>query len=275
MRKHNFKLPSRIKRHKEKRIKSAKNKRIFVFGFTFFLISALTFFIFLIFKIQTLKKFAYVNNNDNNVEVVVIDSLKDKYIKILIGKDFRVESSRNYGQYKIGNLWILGMKDGFRGKLVAETVTKNFAMPIYLWKDGRYSNLNLLQIIKSLIVQKQLFGYDYTLKTTNTPDSVLINFASDDSLLLSETETVSAKLEIVDLTGSNNLAEIIVNILGVYGVKTTSYSKGYDKDLDCEVGGINKDLVEVVSKIFSCQKELDDGGVDLKIRIGKAFADRF
>lgn len=268
MRKYSQRL-SRVKRHKEKRIKNVKNKRILVFWLVLFLISALIFFVFLIFKIQTLKKFAYVNNSDGNVEVIVIDSQKDKYLKILIDKDFNVQSSRNYGQYKIGNLWVLGQKDGLRGKLVAETVTKNFAIPIYLWKDGRYSNLNLFQVIKSSIVQKQLFEYDYTLKTTNTPDGVLINFAN------SETELTSPKLEIVDLTGTNNLAENIVNILGVYGVKATSYSKGYDENLDCEIGGFNKTLVDVVSKIFSCQKKLDDGEADLRIRIGKAFADRF
>lgn len=274
MRKYSQRL-SRVKRHKEKRIKSVKNKRIFVFWLVLSLISTLIFFVFLIFKIQTLKKFAYVNNNGGNVEVIVIDSQKDKYLKILIDKDFNVQSSRNYGQYKIGNLWVLGQKDGFKGKLVAETVTKNFAIPIYLWKDGRYSNLNLFQAIKSSIVQKQLFEYDFTLKNINTPDSVLINFASDDSFLLSETDVTLPKLEIVDLTGGSNLAENIVNILGVYGVKATSYSKGYDENLDCEIGGFNKTLVDVVSKIFSCQKKLDDGGADLRIRIGKAFVDRF
>ena len=273
MRKYSQRL-SRVKRHKEKRIKNVKNKRILVFWLVLFLISALIFFVFLIFKIQTLKKFAYVNNSDGNVEVIVIDSQKDKYLKILIDKDFDVKASRNYGQYKVGNLWILGQKDGYRGKLVAETVTKNFAIPVYLWKDGRYSNLNLFQAIKSSIVQKQLFEYDYTLINTDTSNSVLINFAGDDSLLLSETELSSPKLEIVDLTGSSNLAENIVNILGVYGVKATSYSKGYDENLDCEIGGFNKTLVDVVSKIFSCQKKLDDGEADLRIRIGKAFADR-
>ena len=266
MQKSNHRLLSRGKRQGEKRI---KNKRIFIYGLVTFLIFLFMLIVLMIFKMQTLEKFAYVNNSDGNVEVVVIDSTKDKYLKILIDKDFTVESSRNYGQYRIGNLWILGRKDGTYGKLVAETVTKNFAIPIYLWKDGRYSNLNLLQIIKSIFVKNQLFDYDYTLKTTNTPDSVLINFIN------SEADSSSSKLEIVDLTGSSNLAENIVNILGVYGVKATSYSKGYDENLDCEVSGSNRDLVDVVSKIFSCQKKSDNKETDLRIRIGKVFAGRF
>ncbi|HLD91904.1 MAG TPA: hypothetical protein VI795_00760 [Patescibacteria group bacterium] len=259
----------KFKKLKEKRLKGKKNKKVLVFATVALLFFLFLSFIFFIFKLQSLKKFAYVSNKDGNVEIIIVDSQKDKYLKMLISKDFNLESSRNYGQYEIGNLWILGQKDGFKGKLIAETVTKNFSIPIFLWKDGRSSNLNLLQRLKSIIVQKELTEYDYVLKTVNTPDTVLVNFID------SEMEFVSPKLEMVDLTGSNSLAKNIVNILGVYGVKTTSYSKGYDENLDCEVSGFNQYLVDTVVKIFSCEKKEKDVNVDLRIRIGKVFADRF
>lgn len=260
---------SRYKKYKLKKQKSLKANRLLNIIILLTVVISFLILIFGFWKIQTLKKFAYVNNNDGNVEIIFIDALRDKYIKSLINKDFIVQSSRNYGQYEIGKLWILGQKDGTKGKLITETVTKNFSIPIYLWKDGKSSNLNLFQKIKSVLVYNKLTEYDYTFKTINTPDSFLVNFID------SKTELSYPKLELVDLTGSNHLAEKLANILAIYGIKITSYSKGYDKGLDCEVGGIDKDLVEIASKIFSCQKKLDDGGVDLKIRIGKIFAERF
>lgn len=260
-----------MQKYKRKKIQNSKLKKFKILGvfFIFLFIILFGFLGFLIFRVFTLEKFAYVNNKDGDVEIIIIDAPKDKYTKLLINKGFIVESSRNYGQYEIGKLWILGQKDGTKGKLVTETIIKNFSIPVYFWKDGKSSNLNLFQKIKSVLIYNKLTDYDYTLKTTNTPDSFLVNFID------SKTELSSPKLELVDLTGNSHLAENLVNILAIYGVKTTSYLKGYDEKLDCEVSGVNKYLVKIVEQIFSCQKSSSNVDVDLRIRIGKVFADRF
>lgn len=260
-----------MQKYNHKKLQNSKLRKLKIIGilFIFVFIILFGFLGFLIFKVFTLEKFSYVNNDDGNVEIIIIDALKDKYTKSLINKDFIVESSRNYGQYEIGKLWILGQKDGTKGKLITETIAKNFSIPVYLWKDGKSSNLNLFQKIKSILVYSKLTEYDYTLKTTSTPDSFLVNFID------SKTELIFPKLELVDLTGSSHLAENLANILGIYGVKVISYFKGYDEGLDCEVSGVNKYLVKIVEQIFSCRKSHDDVNVDLRIRIGKVFAERF
>lgn len=230
---------------------------------------AFIFLAFIFFKVSTLDKYAYVNNNDGNVEIFVIDSKQDKYTKILVNKDRIVDSSRNFGEYKIGNLWTLGQKNGYNGKLISETITKNLLIPISLWKNSKSTNLNIFQQIKSKFIEKRVKDYDYVLSSSQLPESIVTAFTDSE---ISEKEP---NIKIMDLTGNVTSAEKITKILSVYGVKIMSFSKGLDNDLDCEVGGKMNKLVNIVAVNLSCAKIATDEEYDLVIRIGKVFSTRF
>ncbi|HCR35608.1 hypothetical protein A2130_00785 [Candidatus Woesebacteria bacterium GWC2_33_12] len=236
----------------------------------FLLLIALFFLTFLFFKVKTLDKFTYINNKDGNAEIIVVDPLKDDLIKIFIDKNFNLESSRNFGEYKLASLWILGEKEKYNGKLVTETIVKNFNIPVYLWKDGDSTNLNLYQTIKVFWLFDKKNDYDYSLTSKTVKDSILINFVNP------YVAQRMPKVRIENLTGENGVAEDVSKILEIIGFKTADYSKGYDEKLDCEVIGSNKNYNEIVSKIFNCQSFIDlNQTIDLKIRIGKSFSDRF
>jgi hypothetical protein len=109
-----------MRRSKYLKLKQSKHKKAstkwIYFLLAMLLVSVLSLFVY---KVLTLDKFEFVNNRDDNVEIIVFDTKRDVVTKIFIDKDFYVDSSRNF---KLGNLWILEMK--YQGKLVAETVTK-------------------------------------------------------------------------------------------------------------------------------------------------------
>ena len=281
----------RYKRIKNKKSRELKIKKIR--GFTYlFLILLILIIAFVLIKITSLKKFIYVNNVDSNAEITVVDPQKLKIIKILIPENTQINSSRGFGVYKISSLWKLGEKEGLKGKLVTESVRRDFLIPLYLWKDGDKTNLNFWQRIKIYLLDKGFSNYyvnninlidnrvlklkkftdgtDGYIISSKIPESILINFVEDYM-----TETVS-KIEIEDLTGNSMTVENISKILGVMGGKIISYSKGFDKDFDCEVIGKDKILVGVVSKNFDCKVSIDTKlSVDLKIRLGGRFVDRF
>lgn len=253
-----------MRRYKHKKPKTIGVFFIFVFIVLFVILG------FLIFKVFALEKFVYVNNNNGNAEIIVVDPQRETTSKILIDKDFKLESSRNFGEYKLSSLWILGEKEKYQGKLVSETLVKNFLVPIYLWKDGRFSNLNLYQKIKIYWLKNRSNEYDYQITSKNLSSSILVNF------VLSNAFVKLPKAEIEDLTGEKAIAEKISKVLEVLGFKTVDYSKGYDEQLDCEVVGKDKSYVDVIVNIFDCKGIINkDQSIDLKIRIGKVFADRF
>lgn len=258
---------SNLKIQKIKKSKNQKQRSFIIFTFVFL---TFVFLAFIFFKVATLEKFIYVNNKNGSAEIIISDPQKEAPIKILIDKDFVLESSRNMGEYKLSSLWILGQKEKIDGLLVTETIVKNFGLPIFLWKDGKSSNLNLYQKIKIFSNNFKSDNYDYLLTSKKPNNSILINFT------LSDISSYLPKVQIVDLTGSKNIAEKISSTLEVLGFKTVDYSKGYDEELDCEIVGKTKKYTDLVGKIFNCQSVVEENqSIDLKIRIGKIFTNRY
>lgn len=225
---------------------------------------------FIAYKVLTLERFQFVNNRDDNVEIIVIDNKREDVTKIFIDKNFYVDSSRNFGEYKIGSLWILGRKEKYQGRLVAETITKNFGIPVYLWKDGVSTNLNFFQKIKVLLSNINRGEYDFKLTSRNVKDSILVNFVHP------ATEGRLPKIRIDDLTGDPEVVNLISKILEVLGFKIVDYSKGFDNSLDCEVIGKSDTYTSILKELFDCKIVVDENqSIDLDIRIGKVFGDRF
>ncbi|EKE05861.1 MAG: hypothetical protein ACD_19C00176G0083 [uncultured bacterium] len=238
-------------------------------GLLFFL--AFVFLSFVIFKVLTLDKFVYVNKTEvGDAEIIITDSRNDKIIKYLIPAETELVSTRGYGKYKLESLWILSQKDVIKGGLVAETITKNYALPIYLWKDGNDTNLTLFQRIKAFTLKRKTVKYDSEFKSFKLANSIIINFVED------EFTQITPKIEIEDLTGEQNLIEKISKIIEITGGKIYSNSKGYNKDLDCEISSKKAETSKIFIKLFNCRSKIDISiSTDVKIILGAKFAERF
>lgn len=240
-----------------------------------FLVSAFGFLAFLIFKVLTLEKFIYVNKVvDGSAEIIIVDPSKSKITKYLIPFDTELDSARGYGIYKISSLWSISEKDN-NGKLVPETITKNYSLPVYLWrncvkwKDNCKSNLNIFQKVK-IFFSKGIKISDEKINSTNITNSILIQFLNQEFIDL------TPKIEVEDLTGSLNTLAKVSKIIEVLGGKIVSNSKGYDTNLDCIIYGQQIKYVHIFSNIFNCEEQIDNKlRTDLKIRLGAKFAERF
>ncbi len=252
--------------------KSIKSNRSIKIFFVLLIFILLGYFVFLIFRVLTLDKFIYVNKvGVGDAEIIIVDPKADKTIRYLIPAENELDSARSYGNYKLGSLWTLSQKDENEGKLVAETITKNYSLPVFLWKNGKNSNLSLYQKISAFLSRNRFSEYDLKFdSSSNLPNYVFINFVEDQFV-----QTVP-KIEVEDLTGDSTLAEKISKIIETTGGKITSNSKGYDKELDCKIVTKNSKIAKIYLQLFNCELILDKNlNGDLKLSLGAKFAQRF
>lgn len=228
-------------------------------------------FIIITYKVSTTEKFIYINKSKNlGAEIIIIDTKSDNYVKYTIPRETEFDSARGYGTYKLSSLWTLSEADTIKGKLVAETVSKNLFLPIYLWKDESESNLTIIQKLKSIIIEKKIANDEVDLNIKNISNSVYINFI-DKSL-----ENNDIKITVNDLTGSVDTIQTLSKLIEVSGSKITSNSKGYDENLDCKIEGSDTSVVVYFSKILDCEKNIvSTSNNELIITLGAKFTSRF
>lgn len=261
-----------MRRERRARVQIKKHSKSILFTL---LVSGLLFvsllvFVFIYYKVSTLDKFIFVNKtNDNGGEIVLVNNTSDRIIKYKINPDKILVSARGYGEYKLESLWILGQKEGLNGKLVAETVTTNFLSPVYLWKNGDKTNLNIFQKIKVKSLRINEVNPDKTLDAFDLSNSVLINFINNDI------QEKNISVEVEDLTGNQSTINKVSAIIGTLGTKVSGYNKGYDESIDCEISGSDNATANVFADVFDCNIVNNTETKGIKIKLGAKFADRF
>lgn len=249
---------------KNRKLKNSKTQKIRVL-FSLLLFILFGFLAFLFFRVLTLDKFIYVNRTEVGDAEIIGDGFKYK-----ISADSKLDSARGYGNYKLESLWKLSEKDDKKGAVVAESVAKNYHVPVFLWKDGNTSNLNLFQRIKAFFIEKKNNVEKANFESFDLSNSISINFVQN------EIVEELPKIEVEDLTGTQNIIESVSRIVEISGSKISSNSKGYDSELDCEVLSNNLKTAEIYSNLFDCKKITDKTlGDVVKIRLGGKFATRF
>ncbi len=253
---------------REKKLKKKSNFLGVIVVVSLFVVFVLTVIVW--YKVTTVAKFSYVERtSDNGAYLTVVDSKLDKVVRYKVEPDKVFVSSRGLGEYKLESLWILGQKEGYDGELVANSITSNYLAPVYLWKDGSKTNLNIYQRIKVFSISKQGIEAEKVLEEFELPNSVLINF------IVNEIQESSPSLFVDDLTGDIDTIQKVSSIVGTLGTKVSGYTKGYDENLDCEVSGNNKESIKEISKIFDCVVKDNNDNENIKLRIGAKFSNRF
>lgn len=216
-------------------------------------------------------KFIFVNNHNNDPEIVVVDAKNNKFIKIIVNKNVVVKTTRGYGEYPIGNLWKLGEKNGVGGRLITEAIIKNFSLPLHLWKDNNNTNLNSLQKTWLFLFKNKLSkDADYYITDPGVSKVMQAYFVDKNK----ENDNFK-KAILTDYSTNSFVVNNLSEILQIYNLKTVVSNKSYDKDIDCQVGGKDEYLVNKISNLFSCQISDSNEDLDLVIKIGGAFAQRF
>lgn len=257
-------------------------------------------------------KVSVVYKYDNgDIGLTVLDPTLSESTTLVIPGGTQVDVARNYGTYRIKNVWQLGVDEKIGGLLLAETVTKNFLFPVSLWtgkspglEQGDFGSIFNFIFIPGQTnisfcdrIRMSMFAAKVSVLGRNTInlgesrflDKKILNdgdmgyFISGSIsqrltvyFLDNEMEQKDVKVNISDATGVAGVSEKLGEILEVMGGKIVSIDKkGSAEETDCFVAGGNQAIVKKIAYLFSCKVEKRETSFDLDIRIGKIFAQRF
>lgn len=248
-------------------------------------------------------------NSSGDVVVTVLDPVLGEETNITIPGDTEIQVARNYGSFRIKNVWQLGINEKLGGRLLAETVTNNFLFPTSLWsqegmsdpwkfifKPGLtnisfadrlaiiYFKLGVKSIDKTEIdlgknqfLKKQILADGESGYVVNSPISgrLTVFFVDNEfSNILSSGKNL--KFSLIDATDKPGVANRVGAILEVLGGKVASVERQTVRDnIDCEVSGKNKDVVHKISILFDCSIKTYETDYDLIMTLGSKFAKRF
>lgn len=254
-----------------------------------------------------------INSKDGAVSVVTFNPDSDEITSILIPANTQINLSRQLGVWKIGSVWQLGINEGMGGALLAESVTRHFKFPVYLWADSHalaFVENNPVAMLGAVLRPYDAnFGLGdrfnvalFAMRVKNTK-RVAINLG--ETAYLKKTKLIDGeegyvrtgsipqnlavifsdseisrknfKILIADASGKTGLAEEVGELIEVIGGKVASVAKQDIGDFDCEIL-INKETkAEIFSKFLNCDisKKSSDGTFDIELKIGSQFADRY
>lgn len=302
----------RLVRYKSKRKKNLGIKTplvilvLIVFSLAYLLINSE-------FRTKTDKLSVAINKENGDIQISTFDAGVEEITNLIIPGKTEVEVARQLGTLQIKNVWQLGINEGLRGQLLAETLTRHFRFPVYIWADSQATGLsspNLTSLLKAVLlpyrtnlkigdrVRMAIFSLgvhsskniDINLADTSYiakkrlvsgEEGYIISGSFPDKLLVVFSDPQIAKegttLVIKDATSKIGLAEDLGGVIEVLGAKVVSIDKDEESEFDCEVKGKNREIVERVAKLFSCQvsKEDYEGVIGLEMRIGTLFAKRY
>ena len=78
-----------------------------------------------------------IQRREGDVSTVVFDPKLNEETILTIPGSTEVNVAENLGRLTLKNVWKLGYDQKVRGRLISETVTKNFLFPSFLWSDEK------------------------------------------------------------------------------------------------------------------------------------------
>ena len=251
-------------------------------------------------------------NDSGDVMVSSFNKKRKEINSILIPANTQLEVSRQLGSWKTKSIWQLGINESYSGKLLQETVIKNFHFPVNMWADNLASGFvsgNFIKLLKatflpyksnlsigdrlniflvSLGIQNERVSLlDLSevgvLKKTRLPDGENGFVVLKDvpiSVMSSFSEEIgtekSLMVQVIDATGVRSIAENVGETIEAMGLKVTSIKEESSQDFDCFVSGDDPIFVKKVSQIYSCQIKKDEhNGFDMIIKLGSQFSKRY
>ena len=252
-----------------------------------------------------------IAKSNGDVSVVVFDPIADSMTNIEIPGETEVEVARHKGVWRLKSVAKLGEKEGIGAQLTAETLTKHFGFPVFLWAEEGAKGFvddNVPGLLSAVISSyetslglgdKIQIGY-FSLKVKNYKKEA-INLAETRYLvkaILSDSEEgyrvtktfppaisalfadpeisdQTARTKIVDKT-TNESGKAVGEIVQVLGYKVVAVDLEKSESTNCTVAGKSSRNVDFLANLFSCDKVIDSNlGFDIIITLGDSFDRRF
>ncbi len=290
-------MPSRRRQLREKKKVKTKN-----FGlFAKILLPLILFLIVLLFFLLNTKywngkdKFIFVSKlGDGGAEVTVLDPRLSEEINLIIPGETEVAVARNLGTLQLRNVWQLGINENLGGGLAAETISRNFLFPVFLWRDdfGKTTNIPLGDVLLTkifLLGVKPINKIEVHLGKSQFLTKVKLNDGTSGYRLtgpvsgaitayFSDNDFANRALRIgiADAAGRAGVAQRVGEIIEVMGGKIVSISKIASlPEVDCLVSGKDPKAVRKIANLFSCRRLDQETDFDIEVKLGGKFSKRF
>ena len=249
-----------------------------------------------------------IRKPDNSILVSVFDPELSEITNIEIPGNTQVEVSNDLGVWKLATVWQLGEKENMGGSLLANTVRKNFKLPILAWSDSPatgFSDARLDSLFKATFSSYRT-NLSFRDKLSIAFFSLGVKNANRVAIDLSETSFLEEK-DLIDgsegfvvtryfpqiLTsifsdkeiskggyrasvkyrGKLAVAEEVAELLENLGTKTVSIKESEIANDNCTIYGSNKVVVRRIAKLLTCENAVRSDGdpYDLEINLGKSY----
>lgn len=257
-------------------------------------------------------KLSLVVGGSGDVNVYVFNPTSEEIVKIIIPQNTQVDVSRELGTWKMGSLWQLGVNENLDGVVLAETLIKNFQLPINAWASEQanyYYEGELSGIAKAIIARKTnlsvidrirlaLFSVGVknfkketvSLETSSVLEKTNLEDGSEGFLVVRELpqkvkalfsderiSNESLRVVIYDHTGNRSGFKQVGGVMETLGAKVASVIRKDEQDFNCVVLANDARVLKLVSGVFACN--IEDGQVngsfDIEIKIGRVFSERY
>lgn len=234
------------------------------------------------------EKLVLVVAEEENIDVVVFDPVNREVTNVLIPASTLVSASRNLGNWRIGSLWELGKNEKLAGRLLTESIVKNFYAPAAFWASSSASdfvrgkksgilhfvfgrietNLTLIDRIKLSFFLVGIKDYNRNvldlsetsfLERKILPDGangyvVTGNMPQKLLVLFADDKLAgsNAKVSITNSSGNLSIANRLGGIVEAMGAKVVLVREEEEEDSDCTISALDRKVVGKLMAVFSC-----------------------
>lgn len=304
----------RVNNFKRKKIGSKLNFKSMFFVVLILLLVGLVFLIIkFIFSGNDARTVVAIKSKDGDVIVTSLNRSTGEISSIIIPRNTQLDASRQLGTWKVDSLWKLGFDENFEGRLLQESIAKNFYFPVDSWADEEGIGLatgDLSSVIKAALVPYKT-NLTFAQKIKLAIFSLGVKDNKRDTLDLSQAQVLTKKkfadgtsgyivsgdmptritsifsenfsdsnvprVLIKDRSNEQDVAVTLGKIIEVMGGKVSSVEKESVDESDCEILGSEKDLINIFAKIYSCKvgNSTPERNFDMEVIVGTKFAKRF
>lgn len=293
--------------HKERKLRTSRIVFL-VFVLVLLLISFL-----LLFRRAKEKRVLFVSEAKDAFYLVNVDLSRRELVLINIPKNTQVEVSYNLGQWEIGSVWKLGEQEKIGGgKLLVDTIRKNFFVPVYLWmpyQERIFTDVSFFSRLRYFIFSPtsnvkiglrlrllwvSFFGFKeinrVDLAKTRMLEKTVLKTGKDGFLIkddlpddlriyLNDPSLGGVFLSVINESGNSIIVGEIGKVVETMGGKLISVENENSSDTDCLIYSSNLHFARIFSSVFACDISrsipfsLSDN--EVVIRIGKKFSARW
>jgi len=302
-------------RRRNRREKNKERQRRYPFV-RYILLTALVVFLVVLFSFggrvfKGDRKLVMVIPSNEAITISIFDPAINEITSVSVPATTEVDVSRNLGKWRIGSVWELGENEKLGGRLLAETVIKNFYAPATSWfseKGLAYieaspvnilsaifspgdTNLNFMDRVHLALFSLKVKEFKKTsLDLTETTflaatklrdgqEGYTVSKSIPQRLLVLFSDDFlvkgGGKAFITNSTGNPYFAKDLGKIIEVIGAKVVSVSNESEGDYDCVVVSSDKNIVQTIVTAFDCKYVKGGREGEIEIRIGEQFEKRF